>query len=466
MKLFLRITSGALLVVVLLCASSITQPISVTAQVMSAANYAAGGGTANAQTATYSPAVTALQTGLQLFWLPSNANTTTTPTFAPNGLTAKTIVKVGGAALAANDLTTTAIAFAIYDGTNWELQNPQTTSAGSSAGAGLTMYSVSSTSLTGTQYFAIGGGAAVSTTEAPVELASPAAATVSNLSVNVPGAGLTGSIVFTVRDNTSGTALTCTVSLAISNACTDTTHSFSAAKGDKLDVQAVTTGSPSSTNVLIAVQFGIASSSGGTALPNYSQSFTSQTSVTLTDNAGTTAKVVECYDGSGNAIIPQNIVLTDANNTTVTFGLAQTGKCVVNSSGISTAVQNWQKVTVGFAQLTTAGLTQTINLITTAARTKVCGVSIKTTAAFSGGLIASLTVSVGDAAGTGLDYAPAFTVFSAPSNTNYQDTVPATVASKTSAASTITALFTSTIGNLNTATAGSVDIDVCTAVIP
>ena len=137
------------------------------------------------------------------------------------------------------------------------------TDCASSAGAGLTMYSVSSTSLTGTQYFAIGGEAAVSTTEAPVELASPAAATVSNLSVNVPGAGVTGSIVFTVRDNTSGTALTCTVSLAISNACTDTTHSFSAAQGDKLDVQAVTTGSPSSTNVLIAVQFGIASSSGG-----------------------------------------------------------------------------------------------------------------------------------------------------------------------------------------------------------
>lgn len=205
---------------------------------------------------------------------------------------------------------------------------------------------------------------------------------------------------------------------------------------------------------------------GGTALPNYSQSFTSQTSVTLTHNAGTTAVVIECYDGSGNAIIPQNVVLTDANNAVVTFGASQTGKCVVNSSGISTAVQNWQKVTVGFAQLTTAGLTQTINLITTSARTKVCGVSIKTTAAFSGGLIATLTVSVGDAAGTGTDYAPAFTIFSAPSATNYQDTIPATVASKTSAASTITALFTSTVGNLNTATAGSVDIDVCTAVIP
>lgn len=92
-------------------------------------NYATGGGSANAQTATYSPAIGALAVGAQLYWLPVANNTTTTPTFSPNGLTAKTLVKVGGAALAASDLTTTAIAWAIYDGTNWELQNPQTSSA-------------------------------------------------------------------------------------------------------------------------------------------------------------------------------------------------------------------------------------------------------------------------------------------------------------------------------------------------
>ena len=92
--------------------------------------YSAGGGTANAQTATYTPAITSLTAGLSVLWLPSNANTSSTPTFSPNSLTAKTIVKTGGAALAANDLTTTAVAFAIYDGTNWELQNPQTSGGG------------------------------------------------------------------------------------------------------------------------------------------------------------------------------------------------------------------------------------------------------------------------------------------------------------------------------------------------
>ena len=78
--------------------------------------YVAGAGTANVQTATYSPAVTSLVAGLNLCWLPSNANSSTTPTFSPNTLTAKTIIKGGGAALASGDLATTAIACALYDG--------------------------------------------------------------------------------------------------------------------------------------------------------------------------------------------------------------------------------------------------------------------------------------------------------------------------------------------------------------
>jgi hypothetical protein len=44
-------------------------------------------------------------------------------------------VKAGGAALVANDITTTAIACAIYDlaSTQWELQDPQTAGSGTSA---------------------------------------------------------------------------------------------------------------------------------------------------------------------------------------------------------------------------------------------------------------------------------------------------------------------------------------------
>jgi hypothetical protein len=111
--------------------NSSKQPVAATQGDVSAIGYVAGGGTANAQTATLAPAVTSLAAGLKVCWLPITANTTTTPTLAVNGLTATTIVKTpGNVALAASDLTTTAVACAVYDGTYFELQNPQTTSAG------------------------------------------------------------------------------------------------------------------------------------------------------------------------------------------------------------------------------------------------------------------------------------------------------------------------------------------------
>src|SRR5712671_1719647 len=96
-----------------------------------------GGGTANAQTITYSPALTAYTDGQVVSWLPSNPNSGAA-TLNINGLGAKSIVKTQGAALALNDLTTTAKAFAIYDstGTVFELLNPQTGSVASSIACG------------------------------------------------------------------------------------------------------------------------------------------------------------------------------------------------------------------------------------------------------------------------------------------------------------------------------------------
>lgn len=72
--------------------------------------------------------------------------------------------------------------------------------------------------------------------------------------------------------------------------------------------------------------------SGGGA-PNYSQSFTNQTSVTLTHNANTTNVLVSCYNSSDVAIIPQSVTVASANSVVVTFGSSTSGRCVVNSSG-------------------------------------------------------------------------------------------------------------------------------------
>jgi hypothetical protein len=97
-----------------------------TATDVSSLSYVAGGGTAQAQSATLATAITSLTTGLDVCWLPAAANTGAAPTLAINGLTPKPLTKYGNAALVANDLTTTAIACAMYDGTEFQLQNPQT----------------------------------------------------------------------------------------------------------------------------------------------------------------------------------------------------------------------------------------------------------------------------------------------------------------------------------------------------
>lgn len=87
----------------------------------------AGGGTVDVITATYSPAVTALVNGMKLSFRALGANATTTPTFSPNGVTAHTITKRGGTALAIGDISGALSEYELrYNlaNTRWELLNP------------------------------------------------------------------------------------------------------------------------------------------------------------------------------------------------------------------------------------------------------------------------------------------------------------------------------------------------------
>ena len=93
--------------------------------------YATGSGSATAFTLTLSPAVTSLVTGLQVAMKSGFANSGTTPTLAVNGLSATTITKCGATALVAGDVSTTAVTYYTYDGTNFQLENPQVTPCGS-----------------------------------------------------------------------------------------------------------------------------------------------------------------------------------------------------------------------------------------------------------------------------------------------------------------------------------------------
>jgi hypothetical protein len=64
---------------------------------------------------------------------------------------------------------------------------------------------------------------------------------------------------------------------------------------------------------------------------NISQSFTAQTSVTVTHNLGTLSVMVQVYDNNGYQIIPASIQTTDVNNVVVTFAVAQDGLILVRA---------------------------------------------------------------------------------------------------------------------------------------
>lgn len=88
--------------------------------------YTVDTGTVNAMQTTFRNGMDlGLHTGNMIFILPKFANTAE-PTLNVNGLGAMKVVKFGNHSLSPNDLTTTALALLIYDGTFWELINPQT----------------------------------------------------------------------------------------------------------------------------------------------------------------------------------------------------------------------------------------------------------------------------------------------------------------------------------------------------
>jgi hypothetical protein len=71
----------------------------------------------------------------------------------------------------------------------------------------------------------------------------------------------------------------------------------------------------------------------GASAPNYTQSFTAQTSISLAHNLGTPNVVVECYDATNLQVEYATYTITDSNHVTVTFFTPQTGRCVVNGFG-------------------------------------------------------------------------------------------------------------------------------------
>ena len=94
---------------------------------------ATGAGTVDAITAVFAPVFAALTNGLTCVVRASGANTSATPTFKPDSLIAKTIVRYGNTALVAGDISAAGHELILrYNSTNdnWELMNPASVPTG------------------------------------------------------------------------------------------------------------------------------------------------------------------------------------------------------------------------------------------------------------------------------------------------------------------------------------------------
>lgn len=83
------------------------------------------GGTANALTATLTPALPAYTAGLVLAGIANNTNTSGTVTIAVNGLSARAIKRTGGADLRVGDLISGGVVILRDNGSYFEIQNPR-----------------------------------------------------------------------------------------------------------------------------------------------------------------------------------------------------------------------------------------------------------------------------------------------------------------------------------------------------
>lgn len=124
----------------------------------------AAGGTTDAITGSYTPAITSLTNGMSLYVRAGSSNATTTPTFKADGTAIKTIVKGNGLPLVAGDIAGGGHWIELqYDATldKWVLLNPATGVAVSTVPAGEIAYFARNTAPSG---YIKANGAAVSRT--------------------------------------------------------------------------------------------------------------------------------------------------------------------------------------------------------------------------------------------------------------------------------------------------------------
>lgn len=126
---------------------------------------------------------------------------------------------------------------------------------------------------------------------------------------------------------------------------------------------------------------------------------------------------------------------------------------------VLTATATWQKFTKTSADLAFPNVTNNITLFTLNPKQIISQIVMKHSVSFTGGTISNYTVSVG-ITGSLTKYLAAFGVFGAVTDASNVMSIPTTVTAMESysGSTAIKIAATSTGGNLDTATQGSVDV--------
>ncbi len=126
------------------------------------------------------------------------------------------------------------------------------------------------------------------------------------------------------------------------------------------------------------------------------------------------------------------------------------------------SILKWVKITKDYIDFATAGLTNTISIYTPADNETIHAVILNNSAAFTGGLIATYTISVGYGAAHTMLLLDA-SVFTVPVNASVSNFSPLYILQSSA---DVNATAISTVGNLNAATNGSVDIYLLVGQLP
>ncbi len=137
-------------------------------------------------------------------------------------------------------------------------------------------------------------------------------------------------------------------------------------------------------------------------------------------------------------------------------------RLVVGAAGGT--LPTWNKFTIGEAALTDADTSEDEALFTALQHQKVHAITIKHSAAFTGGGLSSMTISIGTAASPTY-YVAAYNIFQAVGDLVFLDENIFGSVTMAAAGHPVIARFTSGGGNVADATAGSVDVWIQTSLI-